>query len=227
MKKVSNLLWGLAFIIVGVIFGSNALGFTNIDVFFSGWWTLFIIVPCFIGIFSGNDVTGDLIGLLIGVALLLACNGVINFALLGKLILPAILIIIGLSFIFRDTIKSNINKEIKNISSKRAIDKEYCSTFGGQTVSFDNEEFTGAELTAVFGGIKCDLTNAKIKEDVVINATSIFGGIDIKVPENVQVKTKTTPVFGGTSNKVVNKKDSKEKTIYVNSTCVFGGVDIK
>ena len=48
MNKISSLLWGLVFIIVGVIFGLNALDITNINVFFDGWWTLFIIIPCFI-----------------------------------------------------------------------------------------------------------------------------------------------------------------------------------
>ena len=46
MNKISNLLWGCIFIVVGVIFGLNALNITSINIFFDGWWTLFIIVPC-------------------------------------------------------------------------------------------------------------------------------------------------------------------------------------
>lgn len=56
MKK-TNILWGLVFIILGVIFGLNALEITNINIFFSGWWTLFIIVPSFIDLFKKNDKT--------------------------------------------------------------------------------------------------------------------------------------------------------------------------
>ena len=40
----------------------------------------------------------------------------------------------------------------------------------------------------MFGSIKCDLRNAIIEKDVVINASSTFGGIDIYVPENVKIK---------------------------------------
>lgn len=54
------------------------------------------------------------------------------------------------------------------------------SRFSGQNVKFDGEKFNGTELTAVFGGVKCDLTKAIIEKDVVINATCIFGGVDIK-----------------------------------------------
>ena len=54
MNKMSNLLWGFVFIIVGVIFGLNALETTYINIFFDGWWILFIIVPCFIGLFKDD-----------------------------------------------------------------------------------------------------------------------------------------------------------------------------
>ena len=71
--KIENILWGILLIILGVIFGLNALEITNIDIFFSGWWTLFIIVPCFIGLFKESDKTGNIIGILFGIVLLLCC----------------------------------------------------------------------------------------------------------------------------------------------------------
>ena len=102
MKKFTSLLWGLVLIIVGVILGCNAIGLTNIDIFFDGWWTLFIIVPCFIGLFNDNDKTGSIIGILIGIFLLLCCQNILSFELFWKLLIPAILVIIGLSIIFKD-----------------------------------------------------------------------------------------------------------------------------
>ena len=94
-------------------------------------------------------------------------------------------------------------------------------------ISKVNEKY-GTELTAVFGGVKCDLTKAIIENDVVINATSVFGGIEIYVPDDVNVKIKSSSIFGGVSEK--RKSDVKNEnshTIYVNATCIFGGVDIK
>ena len=49
MTKLSKILWGVVLILVGGIFALNAFGVTDVEVFFDGWWTLFIIVPCFIG----------------------------------------------------------------------------------------------------------------------------------------------------------------------------------
>ena len=45
--KLSNILWGIVLIILGVIIGLNALDITHIDIFFKGWWTFLIIIPCF------------------------------------------------------------------------------------------------------------------------------------------------------------------------------------
>ena len=113
--KISNLLWGLFLIALGTIFGLNALEITNIDVFFDGWWTLFIIVPSFIDLFKEEDKTGNIIGLLIGVGLLLCCQDIISFTIIWKLFVPVLLIIIGLSIIFKDQIHGKIKKQMKNI----------------------------------------------------------------------------------------------------------------
>lgn len=225
MKK-ENVLWGLGFIIVGILVLINALGILEINVFFKGWWTLFIIVPCFVNIFKDNDKTASIIGTVFGILLLLAVRDVINFDLLWKILLPLVLIIIGLSLIFKDKVSDKVKDEIKKLN-KNSKD-EYTATFSGQDLNFDDEEFKGCELNAIFGGIKCDIKNAKLKDDVVINASSIFGGITLYVPKDVNVKVVSNSIFGGVSgNYNKNKNDKKGKTIYVNATCLFGGVEIK
>jgi len=158
---------------------------------------------------------------------LLACQDIITFNLIGKLWFPVILVCIGASIIFKDTIGGKVNKEIKKLNENKINQNEYCATFSGQDVKFDGEKFTGADLTAVFGGIKCDLRNAVIESEVVINTSSIFGGIDIFVPENVKVKVKSSSIFGGVSDQKKHSENTGAHTIYINATCLFGGVDIK
>lgn len=226
MNNIKNILWGIILVIIGVIIGLNTIGITDIDIFFDGWWTLVIIVPCFIGLFINKDKTGNIIGLLVGVILLLGMQNIIDFNLIWKLLLPSIIVIIGLSLIFKNTFNSKINNEIKKLNNKNTKDNEYCATFSGQRIDFPNEEFKGATLNSVFGSITCDLREAKIKEDVVINASSVFGGIDIIVPDDVNIKIKSNSIFGGVNNKKKNNED-KKYTIYVNASCLFGGVDIK
>lgn len=225
MNKISNILWGLFFIIIGVIFGLNALDITNINIFFNGWWTLFIIIPCFIDLFKDEDKTGNIIGLIVGIVLLIGCLDIIDFDLIWKLLVPAILVMIGLSFIFKDVLNNKVKEEIKKVNKSEA--KEYSSCFSSQTVDFTKEEFKGCTLSAIFGGIKCDLTNSTIKEDVVIDATSIFGGITILVPEDTIIKINSTSVFGGVSDERKNKTTAGKHTIYINTASIFGGIEIK
>lgn len=232
MKSIRSILWGIVFIALGVIIAGKTLNLFSIDtIFFDGWWTLFIIVPSFIDLFKRGSKTGNLIWLTIGVLLLLSCQDILNFGQVAKLILPAILIIVGLSFIFKDVWKSKVSKRIKELNEKKkdgnGYNHQYAATFSGLKLNFENEIVDSMDLDAVFGGIEMDLRNSIINDDVVINATAIFGGIDIKVPNNVNVKVKSTSIFGGVSNDKANIDDPMAKVIYVNGSGVFGGVSIK
>ncbi len=225
MKRATRVLWGIVIIAAGVLIALNALSITNIDIFFDGWWTLFIIVPCTIGIFTERTKTGNIIGLAVGVFLLLCCQAILSFSMLWKLIVPIIIIIIGVKIIASGFCGSKANDMISEMKKDGKAPREGCATFSGCDINYDGEVFDGAELSAVFGGVECNLSNAIIEKDCAIKATAIFGGIDILVPNNVNVKVSSTGIFGGTSNKT-DRRDGAP-TIYVSSTCIFGGVDIK
>mgnify|MGYP005776887543 FL=1 len=226
MSNLSKILWGIVFIVIGIIIGLNALGVTNINIFFDGWWTLFIIIPCLIGLFDNDSEgkTGNLIGIVIGVILLLAIRGVISFQIVGKLIIPIIFVGIGLSIIFNETLKSKVSDKVKE-AKKNGLET-YAATFGEQNVKKDGEDFNGANLDAVFGSVNLDLRKANITNETAIKASAIFGGVEILVPENVNVKVKSTPIFGGVSNKTTYNKES-QIVVYIDAFCMFGGVDIK
>ena len=223
MKKVENILWGVIFIIIGLILGLNAVGITNIDIFFEGWWTLFIIVPSVVSIAKNYKDASAYIWLIIGIALLLAAQGIIDMSIIGKLILPAVLVAIGVGIIFKDTVSSKVNSKIDELNKSNK--EEFYATFSGQKLNLAGDDFNGVSLNAIFGGIDLDLKNANIVEDKIINATSVFGGINILVPENINIQVKSTSIFGGVNNKTKNKEE--QPTIYVKAFCLFGGVDIK
>ena len=227
MKKVSKILWGIALIAIGGIFALNAFGVTDIEVFFDGWWTLFIIVPCFIGIITEREKIGNIIGLLIGVFLLLCCQNVLGFDMLWKLAVPAIIVIIGLKLIFGAVFGDKAIKMLESSKQNGDNIKTGSATFSGQDLNFNGEVFEGAELNAIFGGVKCDLRNAIIEKDCAITASAIFGGIDIYVPDNINVKISSNSIFGGVSEKEHRPYIEGAVTLYINATCIFGGAEIK
>ncbi len=227
MKKTTKILWGIVLVLAGVLLAINSLGIADVDIFFDGWWTLFIIVPSLIGFFTESDKAGNLIGLSIGAFLLLCCQDILSFDLLFKLLLPIIIVIFGCKLIFGSFRSAKSQKVLENVVNNGGCVRNVTATFSGQNVMYSpGEEFSGAELNAIFGGVDYDLRNAVIPNDCVIKVSAIFGGIDIIVPPNVNVKVNSTSIFGGTSNKHINS-NANTVTIYVEGTCLFGGVEIK
>lgn len=225
MKKSSSILWGVALVAAGIIFALNSLNITNVDVFFKGWWTLFIIVPCAVGLFTERDKTGNIIGLALGVFLLLCSRDVLKYNMLWKLFFPVVIVVIGLKLVFKGLFSGKTEKMIKTINQEGKEVKRGCAVFSGCDINYNGEVFEGADLNAVFGGVECNLKNAIIKTDCVINVCAIFGGVDIIMPNNVNVKVNSNAIFGGIENKARSGGDCP--TVYINGTCIFGGVEIK
>ena len=217
--KFSTVLWGLLFIVAGVLLGLNVLGITNFNLFFEGWWTLFIIIPSFIGLFDKdkNDRVASFIFLLIGIALLLACNDIITFEIVWKLLLPVILILIGLSIIFKNN-KPKFDKVTKTLNQGNYI----CSTFREEIIKHDGD-FDGITLEAIFGSIRYDLSEAKIEKDALIKASTTFGSIKIIVPKGIKVVLKSNGIFAENRSGVESSSDT---IIYVDANSVFGGVKV-
>lgn len=224
MRDIKKIVIGAVILAAGVLFALNALNVTDIDIFFPGWWTLFIIIPSGIGLITDKDKTGSAIGLAVGVVLLLWQLDIVNLSLVWELIVVAILVAVGIKLIVGGTKKSNSND---GVSVNISVDAPSgCAIFGGKEMNFDGQVFEGTELTAVFGGVDCDLSGAIIKKDCKIKATAIFGGVDIILPKGVNVSVSSTSIFGGTDDAYV-REPASEVTVYIETVSVFGGVDIK
>lgn len=227
MKKSTKIIGGIALIAVAVLYSLKLFNLFDFDMFFKGWWTLFIIVPSVVGIINDRDKTGGFIGLAVGVLLLLTARGVIEYSILWKLTLPVLMIIFGIKLIVGGLKNNKSNLLEAQIKQEGKEFKSGFAAFSGSKLNYVGQEFNGAELNAVFGGIDCDLRGAIITGDCVINATAIFGGIDIFVPENVNVQVSSNSLFGGVEDKRPYKSSDNQYTLYVNASGVFGGVDIK
>ncbi len=229
MNKVKPIIWGIAIIALGVIFGGNALGLFNLNVFFDGWWTLFIIVPSTISLITEKGRIASLGFLTTGIILLLAAQNVFSYDVAWKAILALFLILIGISIIFRSVFHNKNDKEVakkvENLKNDKTMDAQ-TAVFSGSDRIYNDEVFTGSNLTAVFGGVDLDLRKAKFEKDTVIKAFCAFGGIDIKVPEDVQIKIKSGIIFGGISDDRKGDKNKGKYTIYLDAAGGFGGISI-
>ena len=226
MKKISNILWGLTFIVLGVMIGLNSFGITKINFFFDGWWTLFIILPCFIEIFRSKVKILNVIGIATGLALLLFCQKIFSLEMLWKLSLPTILVLIGIALVFKDAIFAPKSVPFKTSSDRKGEEDKYKTSFSNKKIKYDNQIFYGNDLSASFGSITCDLRNAVINEDVIINANATLGNIDILLPPTVNVNIKKMGIGGVYDNRPV-KDTLPSPTVYISGMCLLGNVEIK
>lgn len=223
-NRMGNVLWGVFWLALGVLLLGKIFDWWEFTLFFPGWWTLLIIIPSAIGIVKYGFGCGSTICFLLGMMMLLTYHlpEIFTTELVWKLVLPVILIVIGLNVIFRALFQSR--KAV--VEMNQQFDKpEYASVFTSQGIN-PVGPFHGCNIDSIMGSARIDLRNAQIDNDIVINATSVFGSADILLPPMVNVKSSSVGLFGGTTNKVRNSSAAKA-TVYLNTTCLFGGVDIK
>ena len=223
-NKQSNTL-GIVLILLGVFLAGKIFLDWDFSIFFDGWWTLFIIVPSALAIKKEGFSTKPLLGLIIGVLLFLSARDIIPFGTIIKLAIPLALIIWGCRIVL-DSKTSRKRISQGNVLYKDAC-PEYSAIFSHQKITCNNEIFVGATCNAIFGSVDVDLRNAYINEDVAMNCSSIFGGMVVMLPPDVNVRVSCVPIFGGVDNRLIRRNIPGAPTLYINATCMFGGLDIR
>lgn len=226
MKNIRRIVWGIVLILAAVVIALHSLEIIDFNIFFSGWWTLFIIVPAFVDLITKREgKLGSVFWLAVGVFLLLCAQGIFEYNMLWKLLLPVIIAIIGIKLIVSsarkektDGIRTRVREEGRTVASDSAI-------FSGAKSDYTDRVFDGAELFACFGGVECDLRGAVIDRDCVINASAIFGGVTIYVPDDVKVISNATGIFGGVD--ISKSNPNGTHTIYLEGVAAFGGIDVE
>jgi predicted membrane protein len=62
---------------------------------------------------------------------------------------------------------------------------------------------------------------------VTINVRALMGGIEIKLPDNVRLDARVTPILGGTDVTYTSSRDPLSPKVTVVGTVMLGGVEIK
>ena len=104
------------------------------------------------------------------------------------------------------------------------------AVFGGIERRIEGTIVEGGSLVAFFGGFKIDLSRAEMEGDrTIIDATAIFGGGEIIVPEWWKVSVEGLGIFGGYVDKTrhVPRPDRPVKTVVIRGAAVFGGIEVK
>jgi predicted membrane protein len=77
------------------------------------------------------------------------------------------------------------------------------------------------------GGCEIDLRQAAIDGEAVIDVFALWGGIEIRVPDDWTVIGQVTPFMGGYDDKTRSRPGSGAHRLVIRGMVVMGGVEVK
>ena len=81
----------------------------------------------------------------------------------------------------------------------------------------------------MFGGVEADLSAATLALDGAgIDATAVFGGIELLVPPGWRVEIRGLPIFGGWTDRTSSQPlPPGSPTLQIRALTAFGGLEVK
>ncbi|MDG5777397.1 LiaF-related protein [Haloarculaceae archaeon H-GB1-1] len=93
------------------------------------------------------------------------------------------------------------------------------------------DEFTGAEIVAIFDDAEHDLLDAAIcSQSAVVEVASVVGDVELRVPANRDVRLETLAIFGDTIDRRRRQADSDDTTtepcLIVTVVAILGNIGL-
>jgi hypothetical protein len=136
---------------------------------------------------------------------------------------PMLLVLIGGSMVWRGM--TGRRDDISTADSHSTVSA--VAVLAGLNRGNNSKTFHGGDLTAVLGGCQVDLRQASIEGEAVIDVFAMWGGIEIRVPENWTVSARVTPILGGYEDKTRPVRDATAQRLVVRGFVIMGGVEVK
>jgi predicted membrane protein len=221
---------GIILIIIGGLFLFRSLGFLSLHIphIIFSWPFVIFIIGLLIAINSQKKTFGYIL-LIIGTIFLIPRIFPEVYYDSG-LIFPLLIIGLGIYVLVRHRTSKPV--KIGETSTGLKADRiDDVAIFGGGTKVINSDNFSGGNITAIFGGSEILLNNCKLADGQnVLDILFLFGGSEIIVPNDWNVIISVTPIFGGFSNKIrrsPNVPIDTSRSLIVKGVAIFGGGEVK
>jgi predicted membrane protein len=232
-----GIIWGAVICAIGVILLLDHMGIVSADRLWR-FWPLLIIFAGVVNLVSqaGRRAWGGLL-IVVGTLFQLDSLGMIRFHW-GDL-WPLAIIAAGVMMIWgsiesrkvRDKVRDSVSAAGGDPSTVNAMNAT--AVFGGIERRISVRDFRGGRVSAVFGGIELDFRDADIDgNEAVLEVNAIFGGAEIRVPDNWKVEQRGQTLFGGytdttrLSAAAADANAPSKKTLLITGSILFGGVEV-
>lgn len=222
-RSTPQLMLGLLIVTVGVLLTLDTLGYAE-GAKFLRFWPVGFIVLGLAKLWQSRDGYGGGFGgvmlILVGTWLLFELSlRMIDVSI--KQLWPLFLVVVGASLVWR----SIVGKRLPAGDSAALISG--MAVLGGVHRGNNSQNFRGGDLTAVLGGCEIDLRHATIDGEAVLDVFAMWGGIEIRVPEDWTVISRVTPLLGGVDDKTRPPQSAGNQRLVIRGFVVMGGVEIK
>jgi predicted membrane protein len=221
-RSVPQLIFGLIIIVVGVLLTLDTLGIADAE-YYLRYWPAGLIALGLAKAWQSRDghggTFGGLILVVIGSILLLESLVVLRIDVWA--LWPAVLVVIGASLVWRSVAARRIAASDTN-STLSAV-----AVLSGVNRGNNSRTFRGGDLTAIMGGCEVDLRHAAIDGEAIIDVFAMWGGIEIRVPEDWTVIGRVTPLLGGFDDKTRPPQGAGAHRLIVRGMVIMGGVEVK
>ncbi|MGC4034931.1 MAG: LiaF-related protein [Chitinophagaceae bacterium] len=223
---------GIFFLIVGGVALARSF-MVPIPEWLFNWQTLLITIGFFIGIRNNFQGAAWLILIIIGCAFLL--NDYFFAGGLRDHTWPVILIVLGIMFILRPIRNSLQKKRFAMMDEDNSIPRDdkfadLTIIFGSSKKKIQTPDFSGGDITAIFGGAELNLIKADIKGKVHIDVTAICGGVDLIIPSDWTIQSELVTIMGAVKDnreQLPMIQQNAEKVVVLDGTVMMGGIQIR
>lgn len=241
---LSRIVLGLGILTLGVLFTLSNLGL----IFFEDYWQYWPVILIAFGLAKILEPGGRMFGLVLGIV-----GSLLLLERLGKItwdvwdLWPIVLVLIGLSIIaggfggrFRHGgrrwkpethVHVGVGTDDKDrpapeIDPDSTIDVS--ATFGASSRVITSQDFRGGSVSTMMGGCELDFRNAAIAgSEAELHISVVFGGVEMRVPENWRVVSKVNPILGGIEVKGTRAPGPETKTLVLTGSVVLGGIEVR
>lgn len=148
---------------------------------------------------------------------------------LWQLLVPGFLLFVGGTLVWRSL--AGPPKEPPQSSATPDDHAEFVRSFALMSsceLRPVSRPFRGADLSAVMGAIRLDLSDARMEGDTAtVEVFGFWGGIEIYVPPDWTVTSKVTTLMGGFIDKRRPTSVLPAKTLVVRGMIVMSGIEVK
>jgi len=219
-RVTSQILVGGVVVLLGLVLLARTTGVYDTGRLLVYAPSLFVAVGLFAIVASGfRNLVGPLIVVLVAGGWQLVALDYLTAETVFSL-WPVLLVLFGLSLIAGQYRARAVARESDYLTS--------VAVFGGRTERSTSKAFHGADLTAAFGGVELDLRDAVVEHPpATVTTSAMFGGVDLIVPREWNVRVDVFPLFGGAEDERPRRPEEHDEVdLVVTGFALFGGVSV-